>query len=483
MLTTAVRRVPSATADRGGRRTKIETNITMPSLKPTGKPGDEKKLNFVFILIDDMGWSDSACYGSTFYETPNIDKLAGEGMRFTNAYAASSVCSPSRASIMTGQYPARLHLTDFRPSFRPSEPRKLRTPSFERRIKHDETVIAEALKTSAYISANIGKWHLAPWENPKQYYPEKHGFDVNIGGTEAGSPKSYFYPQWGDNPPIVGQENEYLTDRLTDEAEKFIEKNKDRPFFLYLSHFAVHIPLQAIAKAIAKYEAKVKPGQVQDNPIYAAMIESVDESVGRIMRKLDELGIAERTVVIFTSDNGGLVKEKGRLPQVTSNEPLREGKGHLYEGGIREPLIVRWPGAIKSGSVCDTPVCGIDFYPTLLDMAGIEIGPKKVVDGLSLAPLLKQTGGLRRDVLYWHYPHYSNQAGTPSSAIRIGDYKLIRFYEDDSVELYNLKDDIGEKHNLADKMPEKTAIFRNKLDAWLKSVNAQMPTPNPEYGS
>ena len=428
----------------------------------TGR-SEVQKPNFVFILMDDLGWMDLSCYGSRFYETPNIDRLATQGMKFTSAYAACPVCSPTRASILTGKYPARLHLTDWIPGYK-RENFKLRTPEFKQELPLEEVTIAERLKSAGYVSASIGKWHLGK----EPYYPDKQGFDLNFGGTNLGHPKHYFYPFGIDNI-TTGTEGEYLTDRLTAEAEKFIEANKDRPFFLYLSHYAVHTPLAGKPEKVEKYKKKVKPGMDQNNPVYAAVIESVDESVGRIMAKLDDLKLADNTVVIFFSDNGGLL-------DVTSNAPLRLGKGHLYEGGTRDPLIVRWPGKVKAGSTCDTPMISTDFYPTMLEMAGLK---GSVPDGVSIMPLLRQKGSIERKTFYWHYPHYHRC--TPGGAIRDGDWKLIEFFEDNHVELYNLKDDLGEKTDLAAKMPEKAGELRKKLADWRKSVNAAMPTPNPDY--
>jgi arylsulfatase A len=439
--------------------------------------------NVVFILIDDMGWKDLGCYGSAFYETPNCDKLASQGMRFTNAYAACPVCSPTRASILTGKYPARLHLTDWLPGRADMPSQKLLRPKITQYLPLEETTLADALKPLGYTSASIGKWHLGG----KPYYPEKHGFDLNIAGNEWGQPPAYFYPyKRGANGPSIpgleeGKGGEYLTDRLTDEAEKFVEKNRDRPFFLYFAHYAVHIPLQAKKDVIEKYRNKAKPGDPQNNPIYGAMVESVDDSVGRLLKKLDDLKIADRTIVFFFSDNGGLSVKEGPDTPSTSNAPLRAGKGCVYEGGVREPMMVRWPGVVKPGGVCDVPVSSIDFYPTILDMAGAAVDPKRVVDGVSLVPLLRQSGDLKRDALYWHYPHYSNQGGKPSGAVRQGDYKLIEFYEDGKRELYNLKEDVGETNDLAEKMPEKAKELYEKLKGWRAAVDAQMPTPNPDY--
>jgi len=458
---------------------------------PAAKP------NFVFILIDDLGWTDVSCYGSTFYETPNIDRLAGQGMRFTNGYAACCVCSPTRASILTGKYPARLHLTDWIEGHkRPYA--KLAIPDWTMYLRHEEVTLAEALKPAGYATAAMGKWHLGG----EEYRPESQGFDLNFGGDHRGQPPSYFWPY---RIPIItaGQPGEYLTDRITDEAEKFLEANRQRPFFLYLAHYAVHNPLMAKKDLVEKYQAKVQPGQAQNNATYAAMIDSVDQSVGRVMQKLDELGISQQTIVFFMSDNGGLANN-------TSNAPLRAGKGSPWEGGTREPMIIRWPGVVAPGSVCDAPVISVDFYPTILEMAGVRgdaarekgtgpiyrNGPQDAshkldlspfpsqnadVDGESLVPLLKQMGRQRRDAIFWHYPHYHPGGATPYGAVRQGDFKLIEFYEDHHAELYNLKDDIGEKNELSAKMPEKAQQLRKLLGDWRKKVGAQMPTPNPNY--
>jgi arylsulfatase A-like enzyme len=434
-----------------------------------------RPLNFVFILIDDMGWTDLGCYGGKSYDTPNIDRLASHGMRFTNAYAACPVCSPTRASIMTGKYPARLHLTDWIPGRTQWPTAKLIVPKFRQELPLEEVTLAEALKPAGYTAASIGKWHLGG----DGYSPTDQGFDRNVGGTARGSPTTYFGPF--DLPGLKGgPEGEYLTDRLSTEAERFIEENKDRPFFLYLPEFAVHLPLQGKKDLVAKYQAKLKSSETQNNPIYAAMVESVDQGVGRLLQKLDDLHIADRTVVILTSDNGGLRYEGIQTKPVTSNAPLRAGKGHLYEGGIREPLIVRWPGVVKAGSVCDDPMISVDYFPTILEMA--QLGkPKNPVDGVSIVPLLTQRGRLERDAIYWHYPHYSNQGGPPAGAVRKGDYKLIEFYEDGRLELFNLKDDVGERRNLTRKEPRKAAELHAMLQRWRESVKAVMPAMNPNY--
>jgi len=443
--------------------------------KPFGNAQD--RLNFIFILIDDLGWADVGCNGSTFYETPNVDRLAREGMRFTDGYAASPVCSPTRASIMTGKHPARLHLTNFLVGRRWPRNSPIRPVKWRTHMPLEEVTVAEALKAAGYATCHVGKWHLGGARN---FWPENQGFDLNIGGTGSGMPRAFFWPAWRNNPPIKGRRpGEYLPDRLSEEGVKFIEDSKDRPFFLYLSHYAVHIPIQAKKGYIAKYKKKVRPGQAQNNPIYAGMIQSIDDSVGRVMRKLEELQIADRTVIFFMSDNGGLSVREGPNTPATSNAPLRAGKGYLYEGGIREPWIVKWPGVVKPGSVCRVPVTSVDFYPTILEMAGVKGDPNHVVDGESIVPLLKHTGSLKRDAIYWHYPHYSNQGGKPGGAIRQGDEKLIEFYEDGRLELYNLREDIGETDNLAAKMPTKARELRKKLDAWRRAVGAQMPQRRP----
>jgi len=432
------------------------------------------KPNILLILADDLGWADVGCYGSKYYETPNIDRLAAQGMRFTDAYAACGVCSPTRASLLTGKYPARLHLTDWIPGEGNAATNRLEVPAWRQYLPLEEVTIARALKSAGYVTASIGKWHLGG----TNYYPEHQGFDINIAGSDIGHPASYFWPYIGKRRTVSGlqaggRRGEYLTDRLTDEAERFITANRNKPFFLYFSHYAVHLPLQAKPSLVEKYKAKSTSGG-QTNAVYAAMIESLDDSVGRLLRKLEALGLQERTVVIFMSDNGGL------WPQATSNAPLRAGKGYAYEGGVREPFIIKWPGATQPGSVCSVPVSSIDFFPTFLEMAGVQVpGP---VDGLSLVPLLRQTGSISRDALYWHYPHYwGGHAVRPFGSVRAGDWKLIEFYEDMRVELYNLREDPGETRDLAADKQEKAAELRASLHRWRLAVDAQMPTPNPNY--
>ena len=432
--------------------------------------------NFLFILIDDMGWRDLGVYGSTFYETPHMDALARQSVRFTNAYAACPVCSPTRASILTGKYPARLGLTDWIPGRAPWPTARLISPTFHQELPLDEVTIAQALKPLGYASASIGKWHLGG----PPFYPDKHGFDLNVAGTARGQPASYFGPF--DLPNLQGgTKDDYLTDRLTIEAQKFIETNRSRPFFLYLPEFAVHLPEQARPALVERFRAKADPANPQHDPVYAAMISSLDDNVGRILKKLDDEGLAGRTVVIFMSDNGGLVYEGASKRPVTSNLPLRAGKGHLYEGGIREPMFIRWPGVTRAGSVCDVPVSSIDFFPTMLEMAGLQVDPRWHVDGISLVPLLRGAATLHRPALYWHYPHYSNQGGVPSGAVRAGDYKLIEFFEDGHLELYNLARDLGERDNLAARDPRRAAQLRGMLAQWRESVHASMPAVNPRY--
>jgi arylsulfatase A len=447
--------------------------------------------NFVFILADDLGWADVGCYGSDLHETPNIDRLARQGMRFTDAYAAAPVCSPTRASIMTGKYPARLHMTIwYESSANPPRNRRLIPPVTQGNMPHEQVTIAEVLKKAGYFTAHVGKWHLGD----AAHYPETQGFDVNIGGTFWGAPTTFFYPyggssRWGGEFRYVphlefGSEGEYLTDRLTDEAIRVLNRVKDKPFFLNLCYHTVHTPIEGKPELVEHYKKKVKPGMHHQNYEYAAMVNSLDENVGRIIAKIGELGIAENTVIIFFSDNGGYINKYNKKT-VTNNYPLRSGKGSLYEGGTRAPLIVRWPGVTKAGSVCRQPVSSIDFYSTILNITGLAGDPKHNadMDGLSLAPLLKNPAAkLNRDTLYWHYPHYYPTT-SPVSSIRQDDWKLLEYFEDKRVELYNLRKDIGEENNLAKRMPEKAEQLRKRLDAWRKAVDAQMPTPNPKYSS
>jgi arylsulfatase A-like enzyme len=446
------------------------------SAEPAAAADAPERPNIVFILVDDMSWADPVCYGNQYYETPNIDRLAARGMRFTDGYAACPVCSPTRASILSGKYPARLDLTDWIPGWR-RQNRLLLGPKVLQHLPNEEITVAEALSAAGYATGSVGKWHLGG----KGHLPEDQGFDVNVAGTAAGSPAGgYYLPNRMKLPGA--KKGEYLTDRLSLEGCEFIESHKQGPFFLYLSHHSVHTPIQGKPELVEKYKkkfAEVDPAvrkRLRLNPSYAAMVQSADESVGRVLDTLDELGIAEETIVFFMSDNGG-------LSSVTSNAPLREGKGHIYEGGIREPLIVCWPGVVRPGSECSVPVSSVDFYPTILQMAGVDDdAPRNApLDGVSLVPLLREEGNLHRDALFWHYPHYSPQRGVPAAAIRQGDFKLIEFFEDGHLELYNLADDIGEQNNLAEEMPEKAKAMHARLLQWRKAVDAPMPRENPKY--
>jgi arylsulfatase A-like enzyme len=439
-------------------------------------PPPSRPPSFIVIVIDDLGGRDLGCYGSTYHKTPHIARLAVSGLRFTNAYAACPVCSPTRASILTGKYPARLHLTDWLPGRADRPDQKLLRPKIRQQLPLEEVTLAEALRPRGYVSASIGKWHLGG----KAYWPEKQGFDLNRGGTDTGSPPGGYFRFRTPSLSARGPD-EYLTDRLTEEAEQFLEHNYDRPFFLYLAHYAVHIPLQARPDLLARHKERERPAEGQNNPIYAAMLESVDQSVGRLVRRLRDLEIADNTVLIFTSDNGGLSVREGPNTPATSNAPLRAGKGYLYEGGIRVPLLVSWPGVTRAGAVSDVPVCSIDLFSTLLDGAGVPARERPAVDGVSLLPLLRGGEAPERSVLYWHYPHYSNQGGKPGGAVRQGDWKLLEHYEDGKLELYNLKEDVGEAKDLAEQNPDRVRRLHGLLRAWRHSVAAQMPTTNPDY--
>ena len=464
------------------RRTFLRTTVGAAAALAACETAAPPKPNILFILVDDLGWADIGVNGSSLYETPNIDRLAAEGMRFTNGYAACPVCSPTRASIQTGKYPARLQLTNFISGPHQWPYSEVIPPLFEQALPLAETTIAEALSGAGYRCGSIGKWHLGG----EGFSPREQGYDYNYAGTQSGMPQSFFYPQWEGNPPVVGADGEYLPDHLTDRALEFIEQDPQQPFFLYLPFYAVHIPIEAKPEHIARFAAKTReglvPGVDQHNPIYAGMIWSVDENVGRLLDKLDQLGIAENTVVFFMSDNGGLQSPEWKDEPVTSNLPLRAGKGHVYEGGIREPWIVRWPGVTAAGSVSDIPVISVDFFPTILEMAGVEqAAGANPVDGRSIVPILQGRGGDPQRPLFWHYPHYSNQLGRPGGAVRVGDWKLIEFYDDNSLELYNLVQDIGEQHNLLAEQPDRAQQMLQMLRDWRESVQAAMPTPNPDY--
>jgi len=455
-------------------------------------------MNFVFILMDDLGWRDLACYGSPFYETPNLDRLAVGGVRFTDAYATCPVCSPSRASVHTGRYPARVGVTNFIGGH--TRGRLVDVPYLDH-LPLEEYALAKALAAGGYQTWHVGKWHLG---NKPEYRPDRHGFDVNIGG--GGWNRSYFSPY--EKPNLAdGPEGEYLTDRLADEAVKLIRGSDGRPFFLNLAHHAVHIPIQPKPEIEARFREKmldmgldkvetfeegapfpcehkkdkrIKRRLVQSDPAYAAMIWSVDESVGRVLDVLEETGQAEDTVVFFTSDNGGLATAEG---SPTCNKPLAEGKGWMYEGGTRVDLLARWPGVTKPGSTCPVPVTGTDYYPTMLEIAGLDPIPEQHCDGVSLVPVLRGGGAesLEREGIFWHYPHYGNQGGTPGSSVRAGDWKLIEFFEDGRLELYNLREDPGEARDLAADRPDLARDLAGRLARWRESVEARIPEPNPDF--
>ena len=455
--------------------------------------GAPARPNIILIVIDDMGWSDSAVYGSTFYQTPAIDRLAREGVRFTNFYAAGSVCSPTRASLLTGQYPARTGITDW---IGGEDAGLLQPPKNLDHLPLEQETIGEAFTAAGYATGYIGKWHLGTGA----YMPGGQGFAFTKAVNNAGQPAAYFFPykdeKWeAVNVPDLGdgREGEYLTDRLTDEAIGFVGRRRDQPFFLVLSHYAVHTPLQARPDLKATYELKAAalygkdqaPGRPerdaftkvrQDHPTYAAMVDSVDRSVGRILDALDTMRLAERTVVVFVSDNGGLsTLLSPRAAAPTANLPLRAGKGWLYEGGIRVPAIIRGPGVKTPGRVIDAPAITNDLYPTLLALAGLPARPAQHLDGASLVPLLNNTGPVTRDALFWHFPHYHGSGSRPSSAIRAGEWKLIEWLEDGRVELYNLDRDPGESRDLAAAESARAAQLKARLDAWRREVVGQMP--------
>lgn len=441
--------------------------------------------NIVFILADDLGWSGLGCYGSDLHETPRLDRLAQEGVRFTQAYAMS-VCSPTRAALLTGKHAARLHFTIWREGSverteRAAESRwPLLPPATITDLPHGEITIAEQLKAAGYLTFHVGKWHLGD----ASHYPEAHGFDVNIGGTQWGAPESFFWPFRGTNrfreyryvPGLgVGKPGDYLTDRLTDEALRLIDSAGDRPFFLNLWFHNPHTPIDAKPEVSARFQAKIEPGMHHQNPDYAAMLETLDANVGRLLDRIEARRLTERTLVVFASDNGGFLGEyKGR--RVTDNAPLRSGKGSLYEGGIRVPLIARLPGVTVPGAVCAEPVTCTDLPRTFAEVAGVSFDTG--LDGVSLVPLLRDPQGtLDREAVHFHYPHYYATT-TPVSAMRSGEWKLLEFFEDGRLELYNLDDDPGETTNLAARLPDGARTLHARLETWRRAVGAQLPSPN-----
>jgi len=436
-------------------------------------------LNVVLIVADDLGAHDLGVTGSRFHETPHLDRLAAEGMRFTQAYSACTVCSPSRAAIQTGLYPARLKLTDWIKGH-PQPTAKLRPPDWTQELLPAQLTLAERLGAER-DPLHLGKWHLGGEERT----PLHQGYRRNIGGDHRGQPPSYFspygIPSLPDGPP-----GEYLTDREGQEAEAYIAAHKSQPFFLNYSPYSVHTPLQAKPELVAKYRAKAaNSGGSQSHATYAAMLESLDAAVGRILKALDQHGLTDQTVVVFTSDNGGLVLGN---PPPTSNAPLRSGKGSPYEGGHRVPLIIRWPGVTPPGSTCAVPVMGIDLAPTLAEATGTPptSETRSGFDGLSLVPLLREPNppperAFPRDALFWHYPHYHPGGATPYAAVRSKNWKLIQYYEDGRHELFDLDADPGETRNLADAEPDRVVEWSRKLFNWQNSLGAQWPMSNPNW--
>ena len=437
--------------------------------------------NIVFILADDLGWKDLACYGNPFNETPNIDKLAKGGIRYTQAYAACPVCSPTRASIMTGKYPARLQLTNFIGGTRTDPQSPVLPAGFKPYLESRETTLPELLKQKGYTTGMVGKWHLgdqdsvAPWNQGFDYSRMigKNGLDY------------YNYSIFIDSyqKEFADHGTEYMTDKLTEYGVDFIKQNAKKPFFLYLAYSAPHVMIVPRADKLSKYFIKYQNSGEKFNPNYAAMIESVDDGVGAIIQTLKEQGLLENTLIIFTSDNGGLgLDELGPTP--TSMVPLRKWKGHIYEGGTRVPAMVSWAGKIAPGKVSDTYFSSIDYLPTLCELAGISSLPQNI-DGISVLPMIMnpQVEIAQTRPLFWHYPHFSNQLGRPAGSVRVGDYKLVELYESGKLELYNLKEDISESNDLSGKMKGKTQEMHRLLADWRKQMNAQMPVPNPSYKS
>ena len=445
--------------------------------------------NFVFILVDDLGWADVKCnYPESFYDTPNIDQLAENGVRFTNAYAANPVCSPTRAALMTGKHPNRVNITDWIPGNNPKN-RPLLGSEDGTELELKEITLAEKLKENGYNTCFVGKWHLGD----EGFFPENQGFDINIGGHHKGSPPGGYYSPY-KNPKLTdGPEGEYLTDRLTNESIKFIKENQDNPFFLYLAFYTVHTPIQASLKHFEKYKIKredlnltevphKKEGDgwtksLQENAAFASMVAAMDENVGRVLSTLKEQGLDENTWVIFTSDNGGL-STLYRKNAPTSNGPLRAGKGWCYEGGIRVPLIITGPNIFEPGRVVEQPAISMDYYTTILNIAEID---HKQNDGKNLLPVLTSNKHINRDELFWHYPHYHGSAWKPGSALRKGDWKLVVHYEDNRTELFNLATDPSETTNLAGQNPTKVAELKKILDAKLSDSGAKFPEMNPDY--
>jgi arylsulfatase A len=459
---------------------------------------NETTPNILLIVVDDLGYSDLHCYGGGIQETPHVDQLAEEGVRFINAYASSTVCSPTRASLLTGKNPVAVNITDYIPGHQEGKIQpwhKFIVPEFHFHLPHEEITIAEKLKEKGYATASIGKWHLGG----KGYLPTDQGFDINIAGNHKGLPPTYYYPYkvsdeirqqnpWRDfeiTPLEIGKDSLYLTDRLTNEAIQYIKERKDSTFFLYLPFYTVHTPIQGRPDLVAKYEEKLKThsDSIERNAHFLAMVECMDENVGRIVQTLEDLEIRDNTLIIFVSDNGGFQirgkKEKGDYHRILAswNYPLREGKGTLYEGGLRVPTIINWPGRIEGGKISDEIIISTDVFPTIMELTGMNYDQE--IEGVSLWPHLIKNASIDRETLYWHYPHYHKT--NPGAVIRDGDYKLIRYFENERTELYNLVNDLGETKDLSNQMPQKTAQLLNKLNQWLEEEGAKMPTPNPDY--
>ncbi len=447
------------------------------------------KPNILVILADDLGWSDLGCYGADLHETPNVDRLAAQSVRFTNAYAMS-VCSPTRATLLTGKHAARVHITIWAEgSLEGPKNRKLLQADSLHDLPHTETTLAKHLQGAGYLTALVGKWHLGG----ASYFPETHGFDVNIGGTHWGAPETFFWPYSGQGtfgnefryvPHLeFGKPREYLTDRLTDEAMRLIDHADGKPFFLYLAHHAVHTPIEAKAEDVKIFQEKLRPEMKHQNVVYAAMVKSLDDNVGRVLAHLEERGLDKNTVVIFASDNGGYIGPDNRKTgglAVTNNAPLRSGKGALYEGGIRVPLMIRWPGVTPKAGVCTEPVILTDLFHTCMKAAGLT-PDASLVDGTDLSPLLRDPGAkLNREALYFHYPHYYATT-SPVGAVRLGDWKLLEYFEDHHLELFNLAHDPSEERDLAAEKPDVAQGLLKKLQAWRESVGAHMPTANPGF--
>lgn len=457
---------------------------------------DPNKPNIVFVVVDDLGWSDLGCYGSDLHETPNLDKLAEKSLVFTNSYAAAPVCSPTRASIMTGKYPARLNFTIWSEAASVAERKnqeiyKFLPPQTIENLPLEEVTLAEKLKENGYLTAHVGKWHIGDFP----HFPETQGFDVSVAASQRGAPPTFFYPYKGfafgelrfvgglgsdpDGNYFTNRKGEYLTDRLTDEALKIIKDAGSRPFFLNLCYYSVHTPIEAKRPDVARFKNKLSPGLHHQNETYAAMVKSVDDNIGRLLKKIDQLGIAENTVVIIISDNGGYInKYKNKV--VTNNFPLRSGKGSLYEGGIRIPTIISIPNYPMKVKTIDIPISTIDFFPTIMDLLGVTDFPK--MDGKSFLSAIKgdPDESIQNREIYWHYPHYYPTT-TPVSAIRQGHWKMLEYLEDGHLELYNLDSDLGELKNLAESEPDKTTELLEKLHRWKTETNAGKITLNPNF--